>query len=211
MGRNEKAYTVALADEEIIIRQALKGFIEGIAGFRVVGEAEDSLKLLELLKKTLPDLIIIDIFLPNFSEEGVLEEIKQISPASKILILTKSKSMALAKSALTSGVHGYLLKGHSFAELLKAIKTIQRGDFYLSPTLPGDLLAGKKHSSLLTPQEIIVLKLFAEGHPRKEIARILHLSHSTVISHVLHIKQKLKIDSDINLVKYALQEEMISL
>ena len=135
---SQKPYTIVLADDHVIIRQALKGLIDGVAGLKVAGEADDGLKLLELLNTVTPDLIIIDIFMPNISENTprAIEKIKKVNATSKILILTMSKSADHVKSGLAAGVQGYLLKDNAFVDLLAAIKAIQLGKICIFPQSP---------------------------------------------------------------------------
>jgi two-component system secretion response regulator SsrB len=207
----ERPYTIVLADDHVLIRQALKGLIDSLPGLKVVGEADNGLELLELLKTVIPDLIIIDIFMPYLSGIATIEQIKQLKATSKILILTMSKSIEHIKSGLDAGVEGYLLKDNASVDLLAAIKVIRQGKKYLSPSLLGARMAGDIKQSPLSHREVAVLKLFAEGYTRKKIAEILCVSHQTVIVHMNNIKQKLAIENDTDLIKYALRTELVSL
>lgn len=203
-----KAYKIVLADDHVMFRQGVKQIIREIEGLEVVGEAGDGLELLNLLKKFLPDLIILDISMPNLRGLEAAREIKKIHPNLKILLLTMHKRKEFVRQGLAHGVNGFLLKEDADIELIRAIQTIQRGDKYFSPLLSAILadlaLEKEKPSSVLTIREKEVLQMLAEGKNNRTIADLLHISRYTVRRHRSNIMKKLGFKSLAQLLKYAL-------
>jgi DNA-binding NarL/FixJ family response regulator len=203
-------YRIVLVDDHPLLRGAIKKCLAEIPDLEVVGEAGDGLELLELLKQSVPDLILLDISMPRFNGILAAGEIKRRYPGVKILILTMIKVREFLHQALQIGVDGYLLKENAFADLITAIRTIQQGKRYLSPLLSDQILqimAEKiKPSGLLTKREISVLQLLSEGKSNREIAGLLFISIHTVNSHRSNIKKKLNLKKTADLVKYALHK-----
>lgn len=209
-------YRIVLADDHVMFRQGIKNILEGAEDLEVVGEAGDGLKLLELLKKVTPDMVILDISMPNLRGLEATREIKMISPDVKVLILTMHKDKEYVYSTVSAGAEGYLLKEDADAELFAAVEKIRQGEHYISPLLSGQLtyeLIHASHKGQLTPpsdplttREREVLKLIAEGISNKEIADLLFISIRTVEHHRASIMQKLNIRQTANLVKYAIRK-----
>jgi DNA-binding NarL/FixJ family response regulator len=208
-------YRIVLADDHSLLREAIKKSIAEIPDLRVVGEAGDGLELLELLKRSVPDLIILDISMPRFNGILAAAEIKKRYPTVKILILTMIKIREFLQRALKIGVNGYLLKENVFSDLIAAIRTIQKGETYLS-SLISDQIAqimadNNKPDTPLTKREFSVLQLLSEGKSSREIAELLFISIHTVNSHRSNIMRKLNLRKTADLVKYAIQKEHTSL
>ena len=209
-------YRIVLADDHVMFRQGIKNILEGAEDLEVVGEADDGLKLLELLKKMAPDMVILDISMPNLRGLEATREIKIISPDVKVLILTMHKDKEYVYYAVSAGAEGYLLKEDADTELFAAVEKIRQGEHYISPLLSGQLtheLIQASHkgqatspSDPLTTREREVLKLIAEGISNKEIADLLFISIRTVEHHRASIMQKLNIRQTANLVKYAIRK-----
>ena len=209
-------YRIILADDHAMFRQGIKNILEGAEEMEVVGEADDGLKLLELLKKVTPDMVILDISMPNLRGLEATREIKTVSPDVKVLILTMHKDKEYVYYAVSAGAEGYLLKEDADTELFAAVEKIRQGEHYISPLLSGQLtheLIQASHkgqatspSHPLTTREREVLKLIAEGISNKEIADLLYISIRTVEHHRASIMQKLNIKQTANLVKYAIRK-----
>ncbi|MBA3037437.1 MAG: response regulator transcription factor [Desulfobacterium sp.] len=205
-----------LADDHVMFRQGIKNILEKDKGLEVIGEAGDGLKLLELLNKATPDMIILDISMPNLRGIEATHEIKMILPEVKVLILSMHKDKEFVYSAISAGAEGYLLKEDADTELFAAIEKIRQEGRYISPLLLGDLtdeLFQAHHKGQLTPQyeplttrEREVLKFIAEGISNKEIADLLFISVRTVENHRANIMRKLNIKSTANLIKYAIRK-----
>jgi len=209
--------SILLADDHVMFRRGVRRIIQGIDGVEVVGEASDGFELLELLKKTAPDLVILDISMPNLRGLEATREIKIINPKVKVLILTMHKDREYLYHAFTAGAEGYLLKEDADSELLAAIDTLRQGGTYISPLLSPQLAglfmeqaqpAGKPWLSgeLLTVREREVIKLIAEGKSSKEIGGLLFISSRTVQHHRANIMRKLNLKKTADLVKYAIQK-----
>lgn len=209
-------YRIVLADDHMMFRQGIKRILEEDPGIEVVGEVGDGIKILEVLKKTKPNMILLDISMPNLRGIEATREIKKTSPDIKVLILTMHKSKEYLYHALSAGAEGYLLKEDADTELVSAIETIRRGKAYISPLfsveLPEDLLKKYIEGELNPPIEPLstrereVLKLIAEGKSSKEIAYLLSISVRTVHHHRDNIMSKLNIRNTVELVKYAIQK-----
>jgi len=209
------SYRILLADDHTLFRQGIKRILTSASDLEVVGEAGDGLKLLELLKKLSPDMVIVDISMPHLRGLEATREIKIIDPAVKVLILTMHKDNEYLRNAVLAGAEGYLLKEDADTELFSAIATIRKEGRYISPLLSTDLAheliqaSNEGQPTLpsdpLTIREREILKLIAEGKPNKEIARLLYISIRTVEHHRASIMGKLNIKNTANLIKYAIR------
>ena len=209
-------YRIVLADDHAMFRQGITNILESAEDLEVVGEANDGLKLLELLKKVTPDMVILDISMPNLRGLEATREIKTIFPDVKVLILTMHRDKEYVYSAISAGAEGYLLKEDADTELFAAVEKIRQGGHYISPLLSGELIheliqASQKGQSALpstplTLREREILKLIAEGISNKKIADLLYISIRTVEHHRANIMRKLNIKQTANLVKYAIRK-----
>jgi DNA-binding NarL/FixJ family response regulator len=208
-------YSIILVDDHVILREGIKRIIEEVTTLSVIGEANDGLDLLKLLRNSNPHLIILDISLPYMRGLETTREIKSTHPETKVLILTMHKRKEYVYHAFRAGAEGYLLKEDSDRELLVAIETIRRGGVYLSPyfskLLTDDLLhacrgTGTSPAHVLTNREREVLKLIAEGRSSQEIADLLFISVRTVAHHRASLIRKLHLKKVADLVKYAIRE-----
>ena len=209
-------YRIVLADDHAMFRHGIKNILEEAEGLEVVGEAGDGLKLLELLKKETPDMVVLDISMPNLRGLEATREIKMISPDLKVLILTMHNDREYVSYAISAGAEGYLLKEEDDTELFAAVEKIRQGGHYISPLLSGELTyeliqtshkgQAKQPPEPLTVREREVLKLIAEGISNKEIADVLYISTRTVEHHRANIMRKLNIRKTANLVKYAIRK-----
>jgi len=205
-----------LADDHVLFRQGIKNILERNKGLAVIGEAGDGVKLLELIKKAPPAMVILDISMPNLRGIEATREIKMIAPDVKVLILTMHKDKEYAYHAISAGAEGYLLKEDADTELFAAIEKIRQGEYYISPLLSGELthdLIHTQHKGQLTSQndplttrEREVLKLIAEGVTNKGIADLLFISVRTVENHRANMMRKLHIKNTANLIKYAIRK-----
>ncbi len=206
------AYTIILADDHAMLREGIRKIIERIEDARISGEANDGLELLELLKKSSPNLIILDISMPNLRGLEAIREIRKTYPKVKILVLTMHKKKEFLRQALRDGADGFLLKEDAGSELIRAVQTVRKGGKYLSPLLTNvltSLAVEEENPEVLTMREREVLKLLAEGKRTKEIAAALYISPHTVRRHRSNIMEKLNIKNLADLVKYAISQSYI--
>jgi DNA-binding NarL/FixJ family response regulator len=207
-------YRVVLADDHALFRGGVRRILEEIQGVEVIGEAGDGLALLELLKTVNPDLVILDISMPNLRGLEAIREIKKLLPNTHVLMLTMHKEEDYLSQALTAGASGYLLKQEADPELVNAVQTIQCKKTYLSPNISDlvpDLLRRRQEpgglpKDVLTHREREIIKLLADGKTSKEIAELLYISLRTVQNHRANIMRKLNFKRTADLVKYALQK-----
>ena len=203
-------FEILLADDHAIFRQGIRKIIEEINGLAICGEAKDGLELLELLKTTRPDMIILDISMPNLRGLEATEEIKKLYPEIKILLLTMHKKKRFVQLGLKAGADGFMLKEDADSELFRAIESLKQGDKYFSPllsTIMFDLSLTRPETEALTRREREILKLLAEGKKSQEIASILYLSIHTVRTHRYNLMKKLKLRNVAELVRYAISHE----
>ena len=200
-------FEILLADDHAIFRKGIRKIIEEVDGLAVCGEANDGMELLELLKTTHPDLIILDISMPNLRGLEATEEIKRRYPEIKILLLTMHRKKSFVQLGLKAGADGFLLKEDADSELYRAIESLKQGEKYFSPlisTIMFDLTQSRPETEVLTKREREVLKLLAEGKKPREIADILFVSIYTVRTHRNNIMKKLKLKGVADLIRYAI-------
>ena len=206
-------YTIILADDHALMRQGIRSIIEAVPGHRVIGETGDGHQLLGMLKKTVPDMVILDISMPGLRGIEAAREIKMRWPDIRILMLSMHKSEEFLSMALEAGADGYLLKEDTGDELLHAIEQLRAGRTFLSGTLAKNLSTDiiaicrgsrTKRSDPLTERERQVLKLIAEGHTDRRIGELLFISLRTVQRHRYNIRSKLNFKHTADLVKYAI-------
>jgi DNA-binding NarL/FixJ family response regulator len=200
-----------LVDDHVLLRQGLRRIVEESSGLEVVGEAGDGMELLRLLNRTVPDLVILDISMPNLRGIEAVSEIKFRHSCVKVLILTMHRDKEYLYQAVSSGADGYLLKDDADTELFSAIRKIGEGEFYISPSLTKELAecrqqaggGGTGAQDCLTTREREVLKLIAEGRSSREIGELLYISARTVDHHRANIMSKLNLRKTADLIKYA--------
>ena len=206
-------YRIVLAEDHVLVREGIKKIIEAFADLQVVGEAGDGLQLLEILQNLTVNMVILDISMPHLPGLEAAREIKKRYPGIKILILTMHKKKEYLNDAIAAGADGYLLKEDAPKELLNAIERIRQGMIYVSPLLSGelvDLYAQSRREALaaagepLSPREIQIIRMIAEGKSSKEIADALFLSFRTIQNHRVKIMRKLNLKKNTDLVKYAI-------
>lgn len=217
-------YNIFIADDHTIIRQGLSRIIDEVSGYKVIGETGDGLQILPLVRELKPDMMILDISMPNLRGIEAIHKIRRINKKIKILVLTMHKNEDYVYECLTSGAQGYILKEDADTELITAIKSIRQDNVYVSSSFTGDVIKklvqrksdayDKKGGSVfkvLTTREREVLKLIAEGNSNKKLAMKLGISIRTVEHHRLSIMRKLGVSNVVDLLKYAIKTGLIDL
>jgi DNA-binding NarL/FixJ family response regulator len=198
----------------------LRNLLEKHADIMVAGEAEDGREALQLARKLSPDVIIMDIAMPDLNGIEATRQIVAEFPGIKVVALSMHSDKRFVSEMLKAGASAYLLKDCAFEELITAIRTIMKGKIYLSPGIAGvviedyirkDSKAESTVFSLLSDREREVLQLMAEGKTTKEVAAHLNLSIKTIETHRTNIMTKLNIHSIAELTKYAIREGLTSL
>ncbi len=206
-------YSIVLADDHALFRGGVKRIIKEHTDFEVVGEAGDGLALMELLKKKQPNMVILDISMPNLRGLEATRQIKKLYLEIRILLLTMHRKKEFIQQGILGGADGFVVKEEADEILLHAIMAIRQGKRFISPLLTQqvtELLAGKGKAETLTGREQEVLKLLAEGKSITDIATLLFISTHTVRRHRENIMKKLNFKNMIDMVKYAVAEGYIS-
>ena len=209
-----------IADDHAVLREALCEMLKARGKYQIVAQAKDGEELLALLKQQRPDIVIMDLAMPKVDGLAALERLSTTgSEQPPVLMLSADQGERNVRAALKAGAKGYVPKNAGIEELEFAISSILAGKTYLSPSVTSALIAGNGdvHSggentlSVLTKREVEILKLIAEGHPNRTIAKTLHISTRTVDTHRSNILKKLNVKTNAELVKIAIQTGLISL
>lgn len=211
---------VLLADDHTIVRQGLRALLDSQEDIEVVGEAEDGRQAFEKTKELIPDVVVIDITMPNLNGIEATRQIKKLNPEIKVLVLTVHDNEEYIHQILQAGASGYLLKESAVTDLVSAINAVKKGGIFLSPAISKVVVKDYiRHAeegtgdfdslNILTNREREVLQLIAEGHTNREVAHLLKLSVKTVDVHRSHIMEKLNIHDVTGLVKYSIRKGLI--
>ena len=208
------AISVVIADDHMMFRQGLKAVLDEDANIRVIGEAENGSQAVELCEELRPDVVVMDVTMPEMSGIIATRLLKGLGDSTEIIILSMHESETYVVEALKSGARGYVVKDSAVDELVFAIKAVHVGGTFLSPKaatvvveklVAGGAKEGKMVFDILSPREVEVLQLMCEGKSVKETAEILGLSPKTVDSHRANIMSKLDVRDVPSLVKFAIR------
>ena len=214
----QKKITVIIADDHTLVRRGLVSLLSLNNDIEVIAEVGDGRVAVEIALEKRPDVVMMDLSMPNLSGFEAIRQIKKRAPTVKILVLSAYDNEEYVLETVLNGADGYMLKNTSPDELNNAIKTVASGGTYYSPSVARIAEEAKSALSLspdgpaariadrLTEREREILQLLTEGKATKQIAKRLHISPKTVEVHRLNLMGKLKIDSIAQLTKYAIQE-----
>lgn len=217
--RNSTGIRVLIADDHTILREGLRSMLERKNGLECVGEAGDGRSAVKMAKELRPDIVIMDVAMPDLNGIEATRQILAEMPEINVIALSMHASKGFIVAALNAGASGYLLKESAFEEMAGAISSVRKGEMYLSPGLTEIVAleeisksAGRQfvQRSVLTNREREVLQLIAEGKSTKQTAAKLSLSVKTVETHRKQIMDKLNIYSTAGLTKYAIREGLTS-
>jgi two-component system, NarL family, response regulator NreC len=204
--------TIVLADDHAVVRSALRMLLEAESDFEVVAEAGDVPSVIRYLRGHKPTVLILDLNMPGEQSLPAIPKMQEVSPDTRIVVLTMQNEPAFARQALQAGVRGYVLKEAADSELVQAVRSASSGKTYLQPTLGARLASEPETEGApgdLSDREVEVLRLIALGHTNSEIAEQLYLSVRTVELHRAHIQQKLGLTARSELVRYALDHGLV--
>jgi DNA-binding NarL/FixJ family response regulator len=207
------AIRVLIVDDHSIVREGLRMFLVRDPDLEVVGEALDGAEALQQARQLRPDVVVMDLLMPVMDGITATRAIRRELPETEVLALTSVLESASVVDAIRAGAIGYLLKDTQAAELRKAIKAAAAGQVQLSPQASAHLLGAIRTPELpepLTPREMDVLRLLAQGQSNKEIARALDLVEETVKSHVRHILGTFGVQSRTQALLAAIQLGIVS-
>lgn len=210
---------ILLVDDHKIIRDGLRTLLEKKMYYKIVGEAENGLAAIEMVRKLLPDIVLMDIAMPGLNGIEATRRIIAESPNTKVIVLSMHSDKRFVEEMFKAGASGYLLKECAFEELLSAISAVALNQNYLSSAITSivvkDYVSNLKESvsafTLLTPREREVIQLIAEGKSTSLISSMLNISVKTVETHRKNIMNKLKINTVAEITKYAIREGITSL
>ncbi len=202
---------VLIADDHALVRAGIRALVERIDGVVVVGEAGKGSEALELVRQLSPDLILLDITMPDGNGFEVLDHVTKLYPEIRVIVLTVHEAGEYAFRAVREGAAGYLPKSAASIELEQAIQTVIRGERYISPETAqntifevGNRATKKDLLATLSPRQREVLRLIAEGKTTKQIAQVLKISVKTVETHRAQLMERLGIHDVAGLVRYAI-------
>jgi two-component system response regulator NreC len=203
---------IVIADDHAIVRRGLRQLLDAEDGFEVVAEADDVESARRYLRGHGPDVLVLDLNMPGESSIEAIPKLRSEFPTTQIVVLTMQNEPAYARSALSAGVLGYVLKESADAELVAAIRSAVAGERYLNPRLGAKVAAEPPPGPPdgLSDRELEILRLIALGFTNSQVAEELFLSVRTVETHRAHIQQKLGLSDRAELVRYALDRKLVS-
>jgi DNA-binding NarL/FixJ family response regulator len=211
---------IALADDHTLVREGLRKIIETQPGWEVISEAADGREAVSQALELKPDLVILDLAMPQLSGVDAIQQIVRRLPSTRVLVLSMHADEVYVTRALKAGAHGYLLKDSAGTDLLRAVTALSQNKSFFSPAVSRVMLDDYVRQlaergitdryDTLSEREREVFQLIAEGRVNKEIAEILHLSPSTVETHRGRIMEKLDVHSAVEIVLYAVRRGIIS-
>lgn len=216
-----KPYRVLLADDHAVVRSGLRTLLESQPGLEVCGEATTGVEALEFVKKGKPDLVLLDLTMPEMNGLEAARLIREQSPETEVLVLSMHFSEEIARDVLRSGARGYVLKSDANLELVSAVHSVRQGKAFFTGRLASSMAesfiqgvgAGQEGllpGTPLTQREVEIMQLLAEGKSNKEVAAALGVSTRTVESHRNHIMHKMGFTSFSELVRFAIRNNLVA-
>jgi len=212
--------SIVLADDHPVVRRGLRAILESKPDFSVVGEASDGLETVRLVERVRPDVLILDLMMPGLSGLETLRILRERAPETRVVVLSMYSNNAFIAEALKTGATGYVLKGCTEENLIRAVREAAAGRRFLSPPVTDiaiDAYIEQAKAGPFDPHETLttrereVLQLAAEGKTNSEIAERLHISPRTVENHRAKVMHKLELKNHSDLVLYAVRRGLIPL
>jgi DNA-binding NarL/FixJ family response regulator len=212
---------ILIADDHEVVRRGLCALLQSHEGWEICGDAKDGREAVEMAKQLKPDVVILDVGMPNLNGLAATRQLLQQNPQQKVIVLTITDSDQVIREALDAGARGFVLKSDAARDLVSAVEALQRNRMFFTPRVNDMVLAGfldKGYNGsrneapklpTLTPREREVIQLLAEGKSSKEVASLLNLSTKTAETHRSNIMRKLDIHSIRDLVVYAVKNDII--
>jgi two-component system, NarL family, invasion response regulator UvrY len=212
---SNKTIKTIIVDDHDLVRTGIKHMLNDVSGIKVVGEASSGEEAIKISRELKPDVVLMDVKMPGIGGLGATRKLIRINPDVKILIVTVCDDDLFPSRLLQAGAFGYLTKGASLKEMIKAIYTIHSGQRYISPEIASQLVIKHLTASSPTPveqlseRELQVTLMIINGTKVQEIADRLHLSSKTVNSYRYRIFEKLKVKNDVELTHYCIRHGLI--
>jgi two-component system, NarL family, response regulator NreC len=215
-----KKLRILIADDHALVRRGIRSVLHSQHGWRIVGEAANGREAVEKTIKLKPDVVVVDVSMPELDGVEVARQVHQAVPDTKVLVLTMHESDQMVRRALEAGARGYLLKSDLTDSLTKAVKAVAEGKRFLTPKVYEIVLdrflktrshhhQGDRAGTGTTPREIEIIRLLSEGKTNKEIAALLGISVRTVETHRSKITLKLGLHSLAELIHYAIRHGIV--
>jgi two-component system response regulator NreC len=210
---------ILLADDQQVVRQALRCLLERESDLRVVGETSDGLQIVALVERLKPDVLVTDVVMPGLYGLEVTRRVRESAPGTGVVILSRYLHEWYVTEALRRGALGYVVKQSDAAELLRAVRAVARGRRYIGAPLsddPVDVWLGRARRAsadpydMLTSREREILQLVAEGNSSTAISRRLEISARTVEAHRANVMRKLRLRNRAGLIRYALSRGVLT-
>jgi DNA-binding NarL/FixJ family response regulator len=211
-------FRIFIADDHEVVRRGVRALLEAHPGWEVCGEAKDGREAVEKVKEVNPDLVLIDVGMPNLNGLDAARQILTALPATRVLVLTMHESEQIVREVLEVGARGFLLKSDAARDLIAAVEALQRRTTFFTSSVAEVVLNGYLHrgpelerplKDRLTPREREVVQLLAEGKTSKEVASVLNLSVKTAETHRTNVMRKLNLHSVADLVRYAVRNRIV--
>ncbi|HEY9323920.1 MAG TPA: response regulator transcription factor [Agromyces sp.] len=204
---------IVVADDHPIVRAGIIGLLEAEAGLEVVGEAADGAEAVAVVASERPDLVLMDLRMPHLDGAAATARILAEVPGTRVLVLTTYETDDHILAAIEAGASGYLLKAAPQAEIVAGIRAVAAGETVLAPSIAAKLVSRVRAdaasvaspSPSLSPRELEVLRLVADGRSNPEIARALFIGEATVKTHLLHVFEKLEVNDRTRAVTRAME------
>ncbi|MGA9572894.1 MAG: response regulator transcription factor [Lysobacterales bacterium] len=206
---------IFLADDQLLLVEAFRGLLE--SRYDVVGTASDGRQMLSMVSKLKPEVVILDISMPNLNGFDAGEKLKKLYPEIKLIFLTVNEDPDMITEAFRIGANGYLLKSSAASELFQAIDAVLGGGSYITPIIAKGMInafiknpGGHKVHGSLSLRQREVLQLLAEGKTMKQVASALNITVRTVAFHKYQIMEDLDIKTNSELIQYAIKHDLVS-
>lgn len=214
----DRSVHILIADDHPVVRDGLRSMLSTQPDFRIAGEAANGVEAVQLATRLKPDVILLDLEMPDLDGVSVLAQIRAIDPQARVIIVTAYDTDERIVQAVVAGAQGYLLKGAPREEIFRAIRVVYEGGSLLQPIVASKLMQHVSHQASqsadmnsLTPRELEVLRLLAQGKSNKQIAAELVITERTTKFHVSSIFSKLEATNRTEAVKIAVQRGLVRL
>jgi DNA-binding NarL/FixJ family response regulator len=208
---------IIIVDDHAVVRRGVRALLESQPGWEVAGEAVTGREAVDLAKRLDPDIVVMDLSLPELNGLDAARQILKDSPRTEVLVLTMHHSEELVRNVLQAGARGYVLKSDADASLIAAVESLRAHKPFLTSTVTEFVLDDYVHraeedvanAGMVTPREREIIQLLAEGNSNKETASALSVSVKTVEAHRANIMRKLRLRSVSDLVRYAIRNKIV--
>ena len=208
-GTRHASTRILIVDDHAVVRRGVRSLLEAQPEWEIVGEASTGRTALEMVEREMPDVVVLDLSLPELHGLEVTRRIRSSFPSVAVLVLTMHQSEELARQVRDAGARAFVLKSDADQDLVKAVEALRLGDTFFSATVAGAVIDGHERPMHVTPREREIIQLVAEGQSTKEIAAQLDISIKTVESHRTNIMRKLGLRSMSEMVRFAIRNGIV--